>query len=86
MSRKSVRSEHTKVVNEIDVFVQENLKRASTTENSLSFTPRPAQIEVKNCTKINRDVQRNVISTITKHLLTYSQQILLPSGITMIFY
>ena len=86
MSKKFTSTEHEKVVKEVNGFVRDKWRLSSGSERSSTFSPRPAQIEVKNCTKIDRNVQKDAVSTITKHLLAYSCQIQLNNGKSLTLY
>ena len=74
MSKNYEQTKHEQIVKEINAHVFKKLNVAE------AFSPRPVEIEVRNCTKIDRNIQTDVVSIIANHLLSCSDQIPLASG------
>ena len=81
MSKNYDKSEHGNVEKDVDHYIVNRSRVQSLTSNVTYFQPRPAEIQVRNCTKIDRDIKNDVIKIISERLLSTSNLIPAASGV-----
>ena len=65
---------HEEMRKKADQFVEKKFQLLSNRAEKL-FVPRPAKIEVRNCTKIHRNIINEVVTTISTYLLSLSNEV-----------
>lgn len=74
MNRVYDESVDSEVKQKVDNFI-ENLFEMLDEKSAVQFVPRSAKIEVRNCTKLDRNIQNEVVTAISTHLLSKENQI-----------